>query len=71
MCSECMYSMKMYVSLTIEFVGLMASGFVCYGLVSVYVDLSATVSCVHNRNASTFITSSDDNGLVIFKVVNW
>ena len=42
-----MYSMKMYVSLTIEFVGLLVSGFVCYGLVSVYVDLSATVSCVY------------------------
>ena len=32
------------------------------------MDFGEVVSCVHYRNASTIITSFDDNGLVITEV---
>ena len=35
----------------------------------VCVDFSEVVFCVHYANASTFTTLFDDNGLVIFEVV--
>ena len=42
-----------------------------YVVLQVRVDFSEVVSCVHNANASTFITWFDDNGLVIFEVVQF
>ena len=33
------------------------------------MDVNEVVSCVHYSNASAFITWFNDNGLIIFKVV--
>ena len=43
--------------------------FVCIVVLQLCVDFSELVSCVHYANAFTFITWFDDNGLVIFEVV--
>ena len=62
MCWECIYSMIVLVSLTIEW-------FACIAILQVCVDFGELVSCVHYENGSTFITSFHDNGLVILEVV--
>ena len=68
MCWECIYSMRVHASLNIALVGLQVSGL--YALRSCRcVDFSEVVFCVHYTNASTFITWFDDNGLVIYEVV--
>ena len=43
--------------------------FVCIVVLQLCVDFDEVVSWVHYPNVSTFITWFDDNGLVIFEVV--
>ena len=70
MCWECIYSMIVHVSLTIDCTcSVVGEWPVCIAILWVCVDFSKVVSCVHYANASTFITWFDDNGLVILKVI--
>ena len=45
--------------------------FVCIVILQVYVDFSEVVFYAHYANASIFITWLDDNGLVIFEIVQY
>ena len=60
--------MRVHASLAIAIVKLWMSGlYVLRSCRCVY--FSEVVSCIHYANASTFIAWFDDNGLIIFEVV--